>query len=205
MFDFNRREPLFSEVIPITLTELHATKFPNLVFRLLSGKFTNVNGQVQDVFRLEITDDNEHNFLYYFDALESEFHHLKSLLRLTFEFGKFPEMLVKHLKQCLKDENQVHEDSPRFTVKLEKQLVENGCELGKLTFIETNQYKETDLLVLSCTKGDDKAIISYLSARLSLTLNIESDQSIDIDDLQNKLAHMEAANLTLNGELDQER
>lgn len=142
--------------------------------------------------RIQVTDDRDPYFLFYFDISESDFPQFKREQAFAVEFAAFPSIMIQLFDLCTLSVNGpigIRGADPSVSPK----FYQNAHSLytarldpstGLFSISETNKIKTTTHLLLPMKAGDDCSIKMYLATRLSLALKVSMDQSAVIDRLR---------------------
>jgi len=189
----DRRNPLFDKVIPVRVVNGPEINSSSLQCRLLMRYHTQKGGQVDKSYRLELTSNLNHFFLYYVEISSAAYPDFQALRELNCDFSAFSVYVVKLLNDVIEAERSIDakslidETDPANSgtkqqyVDLPDQLVaEFNYETRAFTFLQNSAMKVTRFLFFDLVEGDDEAIKEYLGGRLQLSLenNVEYLQRI---------------------------
>jgi spindle assembly abnormal protein 6 len=204
--ELNRENPLFGKQLQI---ELHNgtqdCRVVLLTLGIISGNRSIAMANNERLFHFEITDEHDPYFLYVLDIGEQDFHHLKREQSLLVEFNVFPMKLIELLELCLQSsyENASANSSSIESSTSSKFVAKLDTSNGLFSVVESNKFKQLTHISLQCRPGNDSAIKSYLSSRLSLSVDITKRQSQELKVLNEKLINFETKHNIIVSELDQ--
>ena len=99
--ELNRHEPLFDCSVPVTVrSDGRDETTATFIIRVLTGNRITI-GQRERLLHIEITDKEDHFFLYTLDVSEDEFHRLKHDQSLLVEFSEFPSNVIALLNTLI--------------------------------------------------------------------------------------------------------
>ncbi|XP_077602173.1 spindle assembly abnormal protein 6 homolog isoform X4 [Crocuta crocuta] len=157
---------------------------------------------------IRLTDDTDPFFLYNLVISEEDFQSLKFQQGLLVDFLAFPQKFIDLLQQCTQEHAK---EIPRFLLQLVSpaSILDNSPAF--LNVVETNPFKHLTHLSLKLLPGNDVEIKKFLASCLkSSKVQVQYQQQHEqqkkdleilhqrnIQQLQNKLSELEAANKDL--------
>ncbi|CAK91540.1 unnamed protein product (macronuclear) [Paramecium tetraurelia] len=149
---------LFTLQIPVKVKQLTDDWNTQLILKMIMQQSQQqAHGQI---LRIELTDDNNLQFLQILDLTESEFLVLKNEQSLHVDFATFPMKLADLLQLCI---NSQRDEKVNFYVCLE---TKNGE--STLAVIENNEFKKLTHLSLRLRSATDDVIKVFLSNKLAI-------------------------------------
>ena len=189
--ELNRHEPLFDCSVPVTVrSDGRDETTATFIIRVLTGNRITI-GQRERLLHIEITDKEDHFFLYTLDVSEDEFHRLKHDQSLLVEFSEFPSNVIALLNAC-------KETSATFSAVLDtcsssslssssnstQQQQQGGCTFS---IVESNKFKVLKHLSLRLRAGTDASTKKYLAERLQQFQDNNEKLNIQVKKLTNEL------------------
>ncbi|CAD8156851.1 unnamed protein product [Paramecium pentaurelia] len=149
---------LFTLQIPVKVKQMTDDWNTQLILKMIMQQSQQqAHGQI---LRIELTDDNNLQFLQILDLTESEFLVLKNEQSLHVDFATFPMKLADLLQLCI---NSQRDEKVNFYVCLE---TKNGE--STLAVIENNEFKKLTHLSLKLRSATDDVIKVFLSNKLAI-------------------------------------
>ena len=116
---------------------------------------------------MQITYEEDAFFLYTLIIGEDDYHSLKNDQKLRVDFHSFPEALINLVRLAQprrqgRGMSREETSGPTYIAQLD-----TAGAKPSFSIIETNHFKEVTHLALMVRSGDDKAVKSYLAARLT--------------------------------------
>ncbi|CAD8153709.1 unnamed protein product [Paramecium octaurelia] len=149
---------LFTLQIPVKVKQVTDDWNTQLILKMIMQQSQlQAHGQI---LRIELTDDNNLQFLQILDLTESEFLVLKNEQSLHVDFATFPMKLADLLQLCI---NSQRDEKVNFYVCLE---TKNGE--STLAVIENNEFKKLTHLSLRLRSATDDVIKVFLSNKLAI-------------------------------------
>lgn len=202
--ELNRENPLFGKQLQLQLHNgTQDCRVVLLTLGILSGNRSIAMANNERLFHFEITDEHDPYFLYVLDIGEQDFHHLKREQSLLVEFNVFPMKLIELLELCLQSSYENVSSSSLDSSTSSKFVAKLDTSNGLFSVVESNKFKQLTHISLQCRPGNDTAIKSYLSSRLSLSIDITKRQSQELKVLNEKIINFESKHNMIVSELDQ--
>lgn len=211
MAELQQDAPLFDKVLVVKVQnsghQQETARQVPLTLRIIPGtRPTASNGQSEKLVHIEVTDDNDPYFLYILDVGEQDFHHLKRDQSLLVEFPVFPSKLIELIELCMSSvPSGGGAVAPSTMVMGESYLSSFSANMdtntGVFAVIEANRFKQLTHISLQLRQGNDAAIKSYLSSRLTFVSTVAGKKSHDLDGALAELEAERRQRLNINAEL----
>ncbi|CAD8065382.1 unnamed protein product [Paramecium sonneborni] len=156
---------LFTLQIPVKVKQLTDDWNTQLTLKMIMQQSQQAHGQI---LRIELTDDNNFQFLQILDLTEGEFLSLKNEQSLHVDFATFPMKLADLLQLCI---NSQRDEKVNFYVCLE---TKNGE--STLAVIENNEFKKLTHLSLKLRSATDDVIKAFLANKLAIEKQDNEEQ-----------------------------
>lgn len=145
---------LIETSLPVKIKSLEREEYTTKLN--LSIKTSKANNKPQQNLLLQITDENNLQFLQVLNLTEQEFLLLKSEQQLRIDFHNFPTKLMEFIELCL---NSCNDEQINFGCNLD--LTKSPDVLFQI--VENNEFKSLTHLNLKFRSANDEMVKKYLS------------------------------------------
>ncbi|KAJ3179772.1 Spindle assembly abnormal protein 6 [Irineochytrium annulatum] len=116
------------------------------------------------ILEIELTDENDHFFLYRAGIGEDDFHALRVEQNILVDFNQFPQNFLELLDECARHAtgSSPLDEGPKFIAQLAINT-SSPQQPAVFSIIETNSFKQMLHLSLKLMPGNDSAIKQHLA------------------------------------------
>ncbi|KAL4457004.1 hypothetical protein ABPG74_014642 [Tetrahymena malaccensis] len=157
---------IFENQIPIKIRQSGKEDMQTILnLKIFTSSKGNSQGQV---LRLELTDENNHLFLFLMELNETEFLHVKKEQNLHVDFFSFPQQFAERVELCL---TQDLDSKVQFFCMLD---IKNNSE-ADFNIVEMNHFKSLTHLSLKLRQANDEILKNFIAKKLQMQ-KMENEQ-----------------------------